>query len=53
MSVHLTPAARQAFAEERCRMDGHDFEHVVTITGELVCVICGCCGRAWKAEPQQ
>lgn len=36
--------------EETCLVHGHDYEHIVTGAGDLVQIICSCCGRAWRVE---
>jgi hypothetical protein len=47
----MTLDERRRVAEADCRANGHDFEHVVEMTGELVQVICGRCGRSWPVGP--
>lgn len=33
-----------------CGIDGHDFEMVVSMDGELLRLLCVTCGSQWKAE---
>lgn len=34
-----------------CAVDGHDYEHVVSGSGELLKITCGACSSAWRVEP--
>lgn len=49
--AEVIEAVRLHDRQRQCSANGHDYQHLVNGTGELLQVHCGCCGRTWATGP--